>query len=195
MPGWYLWPATRPRSTAIRMNCGRHGFYPPCARERGSAAGHQCLARLAQGTVCKLLGQEEFKPHKVRYYLETPRRRVRAQEMAEVLVCSPRGPGPEKSRCQGGRNRRSRSRSSPTTRSQSRPSPRRHRICRQCQAAMRASRGIMEYKRHGTLSLLAGIDLLTGKVHALVRERHRSREFIEFLSFSMPPIRPAPRSS
>lgn len=38
-----------------------------------------------------------------------------------------------------------------------------------------------EYKRHGTLSLLAGIDLLTGKVHALVRNRHRSREFIEFL--------------
>jgi transposase len=38
-----------------------------------------------------------------------------------------------------------------------------------------------EYRRHGTLSLLAGIDLLTGKVHALVRDRHRSREFVEFL--------------
>jgi transposase len=38
-----------------------------------------------------------------------------------------------------------------------------------------------DYKRHGTLGLLAGIDLLTGKVHALVRDRHRSREFIEFL--------------
>jgi hypothetical protein len=38
-----------------------------------------------------------------------------------------------------------------------------------------------EYTRLGTLSLLAGIDLLTGKVHALVRDRHRSREFIEFL--------------
>ena len=38
-----------------------------------------------------------------------------------------------------------------------------------------------EYKRHGTLSLLAGIDLLTGKVHALVKDRHRSREFIDFL--------------
>src|SRR5258707_14876636 len=38
-----------------------------------------------------------------------------------------------------------------------------------------------DYKRHGTLSLLAGIDLLTGKVHAIVRDRHRSREFIEFL--------------
>jgi transposase len=38
-----------------------------------------------------------------------------------------------------------------------------------------------EYKRQGTVSLLAGIDLLTGQVHALVRDRHRSREFIEFL--------------
>ena len=38
-----------------------------------------------------------------------------------------------------------------------------------------------EYKRHGTVSLLAGIDLITGKVHALVKDRHRSREFTEFL--------------
>ena len=38
-----------------------------------------------------------------------------------------------------------------------------------------------EYKRYGTVSLLAAVDLLTGKVHALVRDRHRSREFIEFL--------------
>jgi transposase len=38
-----------------------------------------------------------------------------------------------------------------------------------------------EYKRHGTASLLAGINLVTGKVHALVKDCHRSREFIEFL--------------
>jgi transposase len=38
-----------------------------------------------------------------------------------------------------------------------------------------------EYKRHGALTLMAGIDLLTGNVHAVVKERHRSREFIEFL--------------
>jgi hypothetical protein len=29
---------------------------------------------------------------------------------------------------------------------------------------------IYEYKRHGMVSLVAGIDLLTGKVHALVRD-------------------------
>ena len=38
-----------------------------------------------------------------------------------------------------------------------------------------------EYKRHGAVSLLAGIDLLTGQVHVLVKDRHRSSEFIEFL--------------
>ena len=35
--------------------------------------------------------------------------------------------------------------------------------------------------RYGTVSLLAAIDLVTGKVHALAKDRHRSREFIEFL--------------
>jgi hypothetical protein len=29
---------------------------------------------------------------------------------------------------------------------------------------------------------MAGIDLLTGQGHALVKDRHRSREFIEFLT-------------
>jgi transposase len=47
-----------------------------------------------------------------------------------------------------------------------------------------------EYIRHGTSSLLAGIDLVTGHVHHLMRDRHRSREFIEFLELldaSYPP--------
>ena len=38
-----------------------------------------------------------------------------------------------------------------------------------------------EYRRLGTVTLLAGIDLITGKVHALVRDNHKSEEFIEFL--------------
>ena len=54
------------------------------ARENAPAAGHECLANLAQGTVCKILGQEEIKPHKVRYYLER-RDAEFEQKMAEVL--------------------------------------------------------------------------------------------------------------
>lgn len=38
-----------------------------------------------------------------------------------------------------------------------------------------------EYVRHGTMSLLAGIDLLTGEAIPLVSETHKSSDFIEFL--------------
>src|SRR5437667_6889326 len=68
------------------------------AREHGPAAGHECLANLVQGTVCKILGQEEIKPHKVRYYLE--RRDADFEpKMAEVL-CLSRGSSPEEGRRQ-----------------------------------------------------------------------------------------------
>ena len=38
-----------------------------------------------------------------------------------------------------------------------------------------------EYKRLGTVSILAALDLHSGKIIAQVRDRHRSREFIELL--------------
>lgn len=38
-----------------------------------------------------------------------------------------------------------------------------------------------EYRRLGTVSLLAGIDLLTGEVTGLVRDTHKSADFIDFL--------------
>ena len=108
----------------------------------------------------------------------------RAQRWRKFCVSTARSSGPGKSRCQGGEIEQAGRASSLTTRSlESRPSPRRHRICCPCQAAMRASRGIMSTNAMARSGLLAGIDLLTGKVHALVRERYRlqPREFIEFL--------------
>src|SRR2546430_2967666 len=54
------------------------------ARQRGPAAGHECLSHLGQGQGGKILGQEEIKPHKVRYYLER-RDAEFEQKMAEVL--------------------------------------------------------------------------------------------------------------
>ena len=38
-----------------------------------------------------------------------------------------------------------------------------------------------EYKRLGTLSLLAAIDLQSGEAIPLVRDKHSSTEYIEFL--------------
>src|ERR1700740_3781949 len=54
------------------------------ARPHGPAAGHPSLAKLAQGTVCKILAEQEVKPHKLRYYLE--RRDPEFEpKMAEIL--------------------------------------------------------------------------------------------------------------
>jgi transposase len=126
------------------------------AREHGPAQGHGCLAHLAQGTVCKILDQEQVKPHKVRYYLEQ-RDPDFAEKMAEVL-CIYRQVKPLRRR--------------PPGRKTDFPP----------ESGVHATFAReFEYERHGTVSLLAGIDLLSGKVHALVRDRHRSREFIEFL--------------
>jgi Homeodomain-like domain len=99
------------------------------ARERGPAAGHESLANLVQGTVCKILGQEELKPHKVRYYLER-RDAAFEQKMAEVL-CVYRKVQVLKRLPPSRTNRISRWRSSPTTRSlEFRPSQRQRPICR-----------------------------------------------------------------
>ena len=149
------------------------------AREHGPAIGHDCLARLVQGTVCKILGREEIKPHKVRYYLER-RDADFEQKMAKVL-CVYRQVQVMKKAAKSKKlgkpvaivsyDEKPGIQALATTAPDLPPEPGVH-------ATFARDH---EYKRHGTLSLLAGIDLLTGKVHALVRDRHRSREFIEFL--------------
>jgi transposase len=150
------------------------------AREHGPMAGHECLANLVQGTVCKILGKEDIKPHKVRYYLEN-RDAEFDQKMAEVLCVYREVEVLKKTPTKSQRRRKPVAIVScdekpgiqviATTAPDLPPEPGIH-------ASFARDH---EYKRHGTLSLLAGIDLLTGKVHALVRDRHRSREFIEFL--------------
>ena len=150
------------------------------AREHGAAAGHECLANLVQGTVCKILGQEEVKPHKVRYYLER-RDAEFEQKMAEVLCvyrqvqilkkAAAKAKKPGKPVTIVSYDEKPGIQAIATTAPDLPPVP----------GAYATFARDYEYKRHGTLSLLAGIDLLTGKVHALVKERHRSREFIEFL--------------
>ncbi len=154
------------------------------AREHGAAAGHGCLANLVQGTVCKILGQEEVKPHKVRYYLER-RDAEFEQKMAEVL-CIYREVQVLKKAATKAKKRSNKSRKpvaivsydeKPGIQAIATTSPDLPPVPGTYATFSRDH----EYKRLGTLSLLAGIDLLTGKVNALVKERHRSREFIEFL--------------
>ena len=149
------------------------------AREHGLSAGHACLANLAQGTVCKILAAQAIKPHKVRYYLERRDPEFEAK-MAQILcvykeveILKAAGTAAEPSDAVAivSYDEKPGVQAIGATAPDLPPKPGVH-------AAFARDH---EYKRHGTLSLLAGIDLVTGKVHALVRDRNRSREFIEFL--------------
>jgi transposase len=149
-------------------------------REHGPAAGHACLTKLAQGTLCKILAAHEVKPHKVRYYLERRDPEFDAK-MAEVLCvyrevallrqAAVAGEGEPPGVAIVSYDEKPGLQAIGTTAPDLPPAPSRH----ECVGRDH------EYVRRGTLSLLAGIDLLTGAVHASVEERHRSREFVAFL--------------
>ena len=145
-------------------------------RENAVAAGHPCLKRIVQGTVCKILSTNEVKPHKVSYYLERRDAEFEAK-MAEVL-CVYRevavlreSEAAETNVAIISYDEKPGIQAIGNTAPDLPPRPGKH----------KAFARDHEYKRHGTLSLLAGIDLVTGKVHACVENRHRSREFVSFL--------------
>ena len=166
------------------------------AREQGPAEGHSCLAKLAQGTLCTILNGQEIKPHKVRYYLERRDPQFK-QKMAEVL-CVYRQVKVIKETAAAAKQKPSDEvaivsydekpgiQALATTAPDLPPEPGSH-------ASFARDN---EYKRYGTVSLLAGIDLLTGQVHALVKDRHiAAANSSNSSSSSMPPIRPIRRSS
>lgn len=154
------------------------------ARDHGPTAGHACMARIAQGTVCKILADQEVKPHKVRYYLERRDPEFEAK-MAEVL-------------CVYQEVAILRAAKADATETADKTEPKVAYVSYDEKPGIQAIANTApdlppvanehpciardhEYKRHGTLSLLAGIDLLTGQVYACVENRHRSREFIGLL--------------
>lgn len=146
------------------------------ARAYGPAEEHSCLSGLAQGTVCKILDAQEVKPHKVRYYLERRDPEFKAK-MAQVLCVYREVIVLKKAAAATKKNKPSKAvtvisydekpgiQAIATTAPDLPPEPGVHpTFTRE-----------FEYKRHGTVSLLAGIDLVTGKVHALVEDRHHIR--------------------
>ena len=146
------------------------------ARAHAEAAGHSCMANIAQGTVCKILARNDVNSYKVRYYLERRDADFEAK-MADVLCVYREVAVLRESESETSNvaiisyDEKPGIQAIENTAPDLPPKPGEH------EGFARDH----EYKRHGTLSLLAGIDLLTGKVHARVEERHRSREFVNFL--------------
>ncbi len=139
-------------------------------------AGYPCLKKISRGTVSKILTKNEIRPHKIKYYLEKrdPDFDVKMEQVLYVYK-----------EVEMLRSKEQKDYSTAILSYDEKPG---------IQAIENTAPDLppvpgdkpslardYEYIRHGTVSLMAGIDLLTGKVNALVVDRHRSREFIQFL--------------
>jgi transposase len=144
-------------------------------RTHCEAAGYPVLARFGKGRLHDLLSKSNIKPHKISYYLERKDPEF-DRKMADVLCVYKEVQMLNASAVE---------RQSVTLSYDEKPGI-------QALAGIAADLAPVphvysnvardyEYKRLGTVSLLAGIDLHTGHVTPLVRDRHRSREFVEFL--------------
>jgi len=147
-------------------------------REYGPDAGHDCLKKAAKATIQRILDEHPIRPHKIAYYLER-RDPDFEQKMAAVLCVYKEINLQNKVAATGDIP------SVITVSVDEKPG---------VQAIKNIAPDIMpnpekqsrvmrdyEYKRHGTLSILAALDLHDGHVIAQVQDRHRSSEFISLL--------------
>ena len=144
------------------------------------SAGHIRLSTISRSSIKNILDNAEIKPHKIRYYCEK-RDPEFDEKMREVLVVYKQieMQFDEQGNLLPFTDVRVNTLSydeKPGIQALATTSPDRMPIL---------SNGYRqrdyEYKRLGTLSLLAGIDLLTGEAIPLVSETHKSSDFIDFL--------------
>ena len=170
---------TKPKEHGLAAELWTYSALAQYTRQHAPAAGHTCLAKAAKATIWRILSANEIKPHKLKYYLER-RDPDFEQKMHNVLTvyqevnlkndtCPTDGIHPdvitvsvdEKPGVQA----------IDTVAPDLPPKPGRH-TC---------TGRDYEYKRLGTVSILAALDLHDGKIIAQVHDRHRSKEFIELL--------------
>jgi transposase len=148
------------------------------ARKYAVKAGHPSLKLAGKATVNRILKKQTLQPHKVKYYLEK-RDPEFESKMKEVLLVYKEVHMQNDSQKTDGKKQL-------------------YTVCVDEKPGVQAIANVApdlplqpnqysqiardhEYKRHGTASILAGIDLHDGHVFAHVERRHRSREFIGLL--------------
>ena len=148
------------------------------ARKHAAKAGHPSLSMAGKATVNRILKKQTLQPHKVKYYLEK-RDPAFESKMKEVLLVYKEVHLQNDSQDMDDKKQL-------------------YTVCVDGKPCVQAIANVApdlpprpnqypqiardhEYKRLGTASILAGIDLHDGHVFAQVQRRHRSREFIELL--------------
>ncbi len=148
------------------------------AKKYGPGPGHDCLKKACKATIQRILSEHPIRPHKVAYYLE--RRDPDFDHKMEEVLCVYKEVNLQNETLESGEVP-----SVITVSVDEKPG---------VQAIQNIAPDILpdpekqsrimrdyEYKRLGTLSILAALDLHSGHVIAQVHDRHRSSEFISLL--------------
>ena len=148
------------------------------AKKYGPGSGHDCLKKACKATIQRILSEHPIRPHKVAYYLE--RRDPDFDHKMEEVLCVYKEVNLQNETLESGEVP-----SVITVSVDEKPG---------VQAIQNVAPDILpdpekqsrimrdyEYKRLGTLSILAALDLHSGHVIAQVHDRHRSSEFISLL--------------
>ena len=168
---------TKPKDHGLAAELWTISELAKFTRHHAPKMGHDCLSKAAKATIWRILSANEIKPHKIKYYLERrdPDFETKMQEVLMVyqevsLQKNNEGAEPpsvitvsidEKPGVQAIQN-----------------------VAPDLPPKPGAYKGVgrdYEYKRLGTVSILASLDLHDGKIIGQVHDRHRSREFIELL--------------
>jgi len=142
------------------------------------AAGHDCLKKAAKATMQRILDGHPIRPHKIAYYLE--RRDPDFEQKMTDILCVYKEVNVQNAATAAGEIP-----SIITVSVDEKPGVQAIKniapdIMPDTQKQSRVMRDY-EYKRLGTLSILAALDLHDGHVIAQIHDRHRSSEFISLL--------------
>jgi len=168
---------TKPKDHGLAAELWTLSELAKFTRKNAPKAGLDCLAKAAKASIWRILTADAVKPHKIAYYLER-RDPEFEQKMQEVLMVY------QEVNLQNDQKEKTLP-SVITVSVDEKPG---------VQAIQNIAPDLppepgkyktigrdYEYKRLGTVSIIAALDLHDGKIMAQVHDRHRSREFIELL--------------
>jgi transposase len=170
----------KPKELGYAYELWTHSLLQEHVRKHCVEAGHPSLAELSRSRLNRILKQGEIHPHKIRYYVER-RDPEFERKMVEVLHVYKEVEIVNEGLVQGilkepavvtiSYDEKPGIQALAVTTPDRPPQPNRH------ASHLRDN----EYVRLGTVSLLAGLDLHTGRVTEIVRDRHASADFIILL--------------
>jgi transposase len=170
---------TKPKDHGLAAELWTYSALASYTRVNAPLNGHPSLAKAVKATIWRILSANEIRPHKIRYYLER-RDPDFEQKMQDVLMVYQEVNLQNDNKSAGDGHpgmitvsvdEKPGVQALATVAPDLPPKPGSHKSIGRD----------YEYKRLGTVSILAALDLHNGKIIAQVHDRHRSREFIELL--------------